>query len=119
MYDFCFTFPYAALLAVGGMIGFLTKGSLPSLMGGLGSALILAIAGQRSLSHYHQGKLCKPATAVSLAVALLLTGIMYKRFQSTGKMMPAGVVALLSAAMSAFYVWNMVAVKPPTAHHAN
>ena len=66
-----------------------------------------------------QGKLCKPATAVSFTVALLLTGIMYKRFQSTGKMMPAGVVALLSAAMSVFYVWNMLAVKPPTAHHAS
>lgn len=54
MYDFCLTLPYAALLALGGLIGFFTKGSLPSLMGGLGSALILAIAGQRSFSYYHQ-----------------------------------------------------------------
>ncbi len=66
-----------------------------------------------------QGKLCKPATAVSLAVALLLTGMMYKRYQSTGKMMPAGIVAILSAAMSIFYVWNIIAVKPPAAQHAS
>ena len=66
-----------------------------------------------------QGKLCKPATAVSLAVALLLTGMMYKRYQSTGKMMPAGMVAILSAAMSVFYVWNIIAVKPPAAQHAS
>ena len=66
-----------------------------------------------------QGKLCKPATAVSLAVALLLTGVMYKLFLSTGKMMPAGVVALLSAGMSIFYVWNLLAVKPPAGHHAS
>lgn len=57
MYDFCMTFPYAALLALGGLMGFLVKGSLPSLMGGLGSALILAIAGQRSISYYHQVEL--------------------------------------------------------------
>ena len=60
MYDFCLTFPYAALLALGGVIGFLSKGSLPSLMGGLGSALILAIAGQRSLSYYHQARRNSP-----------------------------------------------------------
>ena len=74
---------------------------------------------ERAGFSYVQGKLCKPATAVSLAVALLLTGIMYKRFQATGKMMPAGMVALLSGAMSVFYVWNMLEVKPPTAHHAS
>ena len=66
-----------------------------------------------------QGKLCKPATVVSLLVALALTGVMYKRFLSTGKMMPAGIVALLSAAMSIFYVWNLLAVKPPSAHHSS
>ena len=66
-----------------------------------------------------QGKLCKPATVVSLLVALALTGIMYKRFLSTGKMMPAGVVALLSMTMSIFYVWNLLAVKPPSAHHSS
>lgn len=31
MYDFCLTFPYAALLAVGGIIGWITKGSSASL----------------------------------------------------------------------------------------
>jgi len=61
MYDFCLTFPYAALLALGGLIGFLTKGSLPSLMGGLSSALILAVAGQRSLSHYQQASRIIPS----------------------------------------------------------
>ena len=82
-------------------------------------ALVSILTGSdRSLVHV-QGKLCKPATAVSLAVALLLTGMMYKRYQSTGKMMPAGIVAILSAAMSIFYVWNIIAVKPPAAQHAS
>lgn len=39
MYDFCLTFPYAALLALGGVAGFAAKGSVPSLLGGLGSAV--------------------------------------------------------------------------------
>ncbi len=56
MYDFCFTFPYAALLAIGGLIGFLTKGSLPSLLGGVGSGVVLGCAAQTSLNHYHQVK---------------------------------------------------------------
>ena len=60
-----------------------------------------------------QGKLCKPATVASLVVALALTGVMCKRYAASGKMMPAGMIALLSAVMSAFYVWNLMVVKPP------
>lgn len=62
-----------------------------------------------------QGKLCKPATAASLLVAVMLTGVMYKRFLASGKMMPAGLIAMLSAGMTIFYVWNLLAVKPPVA----
>lgn len=56
MYDFCLTYPYAFLLALGGLIGFLAKGSLPSLLGGVGSATVLGIAAQISLNHYHQAR---------------------------------------------------------------
>ncbi len=53
-------------------------------------------------------------------VALALTGVMWKRYAASGKMMPAGMIALLSAAMSTFYVWNLTVVKPPVsgARHA-
>jgi uncharacterized membrane protein (UPF0136 family) len=62
-----------------------------------------------------QGKLCKAATVTSLVVSAALTAVMYKRFLSTGKLMPAGVIALLSAAMMIFYVWNLLVIKPPGA----
>lgn len=54
MYDFCFTYPYALLLGLGGLAGFLLKGSLPSLLGGLGSAGILAACAQVSLNAYNK-----------------------------------------------------------------
>lgn len=54
MYDFCFTYPYAIILALGGFAGFVGKGSLPSLLGGLGSAGILAACAQISLNAYHK-----------------------------------------------------------------
>lgn len=113
MYDFCFTYPYALLLALGGVLGFAAKRSLPSLLGGLGSAAVLALCAQQSLNAYHQGKLCKWATAVSLLVSLLLSVVMGLRWHKTGKVMPAGVIFVISAAMTIFYIWNLQHFKEP------
>ena len=154
MYDFCFTFPYSLFLAFGGLIGFATKSSVPSLLGGFGSAGILAACGYVSLQKYHEGRLCRsvtriqhlhpcnlpqhpvcalcaserclhlqlisctwparrPATAVSLLVAAGLTIMMYKRYQRTHKIFPAGLTAVLSLAMVGFYVWNLLLFRPP------
>lgn len=46
------------------------------------------------------GRTCKPATFVSLLVAAGLTYMMYQRYSSTGKLMPAGVVAGISGGMA-------------------
>ncbi len=108
MFDFCFTFPYATVLAFGGVLGLLTKGSFPSLLGGCGSAAILFLAANSSLKAYQRRAVCRSATAVSLCVALVLTTAMGLRWHRTGKIMPAGLVALLSGGMSVFYVWNML-----------
>lgn len=71
MFDFCFTFPFSALLAVGGLLGFVTKGSVPSLLGGLGSAGILASCGYVSLVQYRQGQLCRYACAATFLLKVL------------------------------------------------
>eukprot|EP00877_Chromochloris_zofingiensis_P004119 jgi/Chrzof1/13708/Cz08g09020.t1 len=107
MYDFCFTFPYAFLLALGGAIGFALKGSTTSLGAGLGSAAVLSLLGYWSLQEYHKGRSCKASTVLSLGISATLSYVMYQRYASSGKIMPAGFTAMISAAMSAFYLWSV------------
>lgn len=67
-------------------------GSLPSLAAGLlfGTALIYgAVEASRD----------PPSFSTQLAATSILTGVMGYRFYNSGKIMPAGVVTLLSVAM--------------------
>lgn len=57
--------------------------------------------------------LCRPATVISLVVAAGVTSMMWKRYQRTQKIFPAGFTAVLSLAMVCFYVWNLLLFKPP------
>lgn len=82
-------------------------------MGCLSGAILIGL-GQLSLNAYHRGTLCKPATAMSLVISLVLTSAMYQRYLDTGKIMPAGVIMAISALMSMFYVWNLIAGPRPT-----
>ena len=51
---------------------------------------------------------------MSLAIAAGLTVMMWKRYQRTQKIVPAGLTAALSLAMVCFYVWNLLLFTPPT-----
>ncbi|KAJ6332777.1 hypothetical protein OIU77_008766 [Salix suchowensis] len=39
MHDFCFTIPYGLVIMIGGVIGYLKKGSVASLGGGVGTGI--------------------------------------------------------------------------------
>ncbi|KAF6248580.1 transmembrane proteins 14C-domain-containing protein [Scenedesmus sp. NREL 46B-D3] len=108
MYDFCFTPIYAVLLAIGGVAGYITKGSIASLGAGLSSAALLGLMSRWSLDAYHKGEANKTATLISLLIAAGLTYVMYERYSRTGRLMPAGLTAGLSAAMTVFYVWSLL-----------
>jgi tetrahydromethanopterin S-methyltransferase subunit D len=49
MHDFCFTIP-CGLVLVGGVFGYIKKGSTASLAGGVGIGLVLLVAGSGYLS---------------------------------------------------------------------
>lgn len=106
MYDFCFTYPYAALLAVGGAMGYI-KGSTASFYGGVGSGVILFMLAHISLQKYRQGKLWKLGTGLSLVLSLVLSAMMYFRYMKTGKVFPPLVVFAVTSSMSLFYAWSL------------
>ncbi|KAM7308811.1 transmembrane protein 14C [Ixodes scapularis] len=85
-------FGYALAVALGGIIGYAKAGSVMSLAAGLifgGLALIGAYQTTQDPGNYY----------LSIAVAGMLAGLMGYRFASSSKIMPAGLVAVLSVAM--------------------
>lgn len=96
--DIC-AYAYAFLVALGGIIGFATAGSVASLAAGLifgGLACIGAYQTSQNPKNYY----------LSLGVAGVLAGLMTYRFATTLKIMPAGLVAILSFAMCCRILWR-------------
>ncbi|MBW4538926.1 MAG: TMEM14 family protein [Myxacorys chilensis ATA2-1-KO14] len=81
---------YGLLVAIGGVIGYVKAGSKVSLISGLGSGVALAIAAYTTTQN--------PSTGLSLAVfiAAFLLIVFAIRWIKTKKMMPAGMMAILS-----------------------
>ena len=115
MLDFCLAIPYGLALALGGVAGFASKGSLPSLIAGTGSGGALLAIARASMKHHKETGRQSAATAMaSLAVSAVVTMAMAKRYHDTGKVMPAGVVGAMSLAMDAFFLWCVSrAASPP------
>ncbi|XP_060705994.1 transmembrane protein 14C-like [Hemiscyllium ocellatum] len=85
-------FGYAALVASGGVIGYIKAGSVPSLAAGL---LFGSAAGLGAYQITQDPK----NIWMSLIASGALTGIMGMRFYNSGKFMPAGLVAGASLLM--------------------
>lgn len=81
---------YAILVALGGILGYVKARSQPSLISGLVSGLLLAIAWYISLQTPGVG------LAIATLIAFGLLGVFAVRFQRTRKWMPAGLMAILS-----------------------
>lgn len=81
---------YAALLAAGGVIGYVKAGSRPSLIAGLASGVAaLAIL----LISMWQTRL---GFGLGLALAAALVALFVLRYRKTGKFLPAGLLAAIS-----------------------
>ncbi|XP_057336957.1 transmembrane protein 14C [Microplitis mediator] len=85
-------FAYAVSVAGGGVLGYIKSKSIPSLAAGL---LFGTILGYGAYQTSQDPRNC----AVLLGSSATLGGMMGYRYYSTGKIMPAGVIAVISAVM--------------------
>ncbi|KAG9454078.1 hypothetical protein H6P81_006982 [Aristolochia fimbriata] len=107
MHDFCLTIPYGLIVLAGGVVGYVKRGSTASLAGGAGSGILLLIAGILTLKAFEKRKNSYIGMILETVIAVVLTWVMGQRYIQTSKIMPAGVVAGLSALMTAFYLYKL------------
>lgn len=81
---------FGLLTIVGGIIGYATKGSMPSIIAGSITGVLLLLSAFLLPDHLIAG------LAVALLVSLLLAGQFVPKFVQTGKAMPAGMMSILS-----------------------
>ncbi|KAI3980434.1 hypothetical protein MKX01_038606 [Papaver californicum] len=96
------TLGYAALVGVGGLMGYLKSGSQKSLTaGGLSALLLFYVYTQLPTNPVF-------ASALGMGLSAALLGVMGSRFKSSGKVFPAGVVSVVSLVMTAGYLHGIV-----------
>lgn len=81
---------YGLIVAIGGIIGYQKARSTVSLVSGLGSGVVLAIAAVQTLTQPVNGLL------LATAIAVLLLIVFSIRWLKTRALMPAGVMTILS-----------------------
>ncbi|XP_032682168.1 transmembrane protein 14C [Odontomachus brunneus] len=85
-------FVYAAAVAGGGILGYVKSNSIPSLGAGLLFGSMLGYGA-------YQTSQDPTNIAVFLGTSTALGGLMGYRYYNSGKIMPAGMIAVLSAIM--------------------
>ncbi len=92
---------YALIIVAGGVMGYVSAKSTPSLISGLVSGALLIVAFALSLRYPKAGFGLAALIALALGVFFLM------RFIHTGKWMPAGVSVVLSALMLLLMLWSL------------
>jgi uncharacterized membrane protein (UPF0136 family) len=81
---------FGALTILGGIIGYVKAGSLPSIIAGAITGVLLLIAGALLPQHRAAG------LATAFVISLLLAAQFVPKFIRTAKVMPAGLMSILS-----------------------
>ena len=116
MYSFCITLPYSGVLAVGGVVGYVKAGSVPSLVAGLGLGGALGLLGYGELNEFKKTKaVSKKWTILALVISSGMTIAMgLKCAKGKGHTGPA-IFASTSGLSSLFYAYRLaVPVKAKT-----
>jgi uncharacterized membrane protein (UPF0136 family) len=82
---------FGALTIVGGIVGYLKAGSVASIIAGSITGILLLVAAFLLPEHRTIG------LATALIVSLLLAAQFVPKFLRTGRVMPAGMMSILSA----------------------
>src|SRR6266571_282554 len=92
---------FGVLTIAGGIIGYVKAGSLPSIIAGSITGVLLLIAAFLLPEHRAIG------LATALVISLLLAAQFIPKFIRTGKAMPAGMMSILSAIgiVMALFAW--------------
>ena len=83
-------FVFGALTIIGGIIGYVKAGSVPSIVAGAITGVLLLIAASLLPAHRSAG------LATAFVVSLLLAAQFVPKLIRTGKVMPAGMMSILS-----------------------
>jgi uncharacterized membrane protein (UPF0136 family) len=81
---------FGLLTIAGGIMGYVSKGSMPSIIAGSISGLLLLVAAFVLPTHAALG------LALAAIVSVLLAGRFVPAFIKTGSLMPAGLMSILS-----------------------
>ena len=81
---------FGLLTIVGGIIGYASKGSVPSIIAGSVAGVLLLLGAFLLPSYFVAG------LTIDLIVSLLLAGQFLPKFIQSGKAMPAGMMSILS-----------------------
>jgi len=81
---------FGALTIIGGIIGYVKAGSLPSIIAGAITGVLLFVAGALLPEHRAIG------LATGFIISLLLAAQFIPKFIRTGRVMPAGMMSILS-----------------------
>jgi uncharacterized membrane protein (UPF0136 family) len=92
---------FGVLTILGGIIGYVSKGSVPSIIAGSIAGVLLLLGAFLLPNHV------VPGLAIELLVSLLLAGQFVPKFIQTGKAMPAGMMSILSVigVVTALVAW--------------
>jgi len=114
MYSFCITLPYSGMVAVGGVIGYATKNSMPSLLAGLGLGGALALLGCGELAEYKKtGTVTKKWTLLSLLLSGGMTAAMGMKCAKSKGSLATAIFAGTSGLVSLFLAYRVMVPVPP------